>query len=177
MIKAESGFTFIQLIVVLLIVSVLLFFAYPMIPALFERMESHTTRKHLHEAIRLAKIESYSRGKDIIICAMNSENECSRSAQERFVVFVDNDRDNRLGAKDYIISSESLYLKHGIIKMNASLSRNYMKFMGDTGKPRGNYGNIKYCTLSKNNNNNFQIFINTHGVVTERQGHLYRIEC
>lgn len=169
--------TLVQLIVVLLIVLIMLFYAYPAVSDLLERRESYITRRYIQEAVRLAKIESRSKGKDVIICAMDRNNECSRSAQERFVVFIDNNKDNRFSDSDAIISNESLFLKYGIIQMNASLSRDYMKFMGDTGKPRGNYGNIKYCTLSKNMNNNFQVVINVHGIVTERKGHLIHIDC
>lgn len=59
----QNGFTLIELLVVLLILAVLAFFAYPSYHALMQRVESHSVRRHIHEAIRLAKIESYAQKK------------------------------------------------------------------------------------------------------------------
>lgn len=172
----QNGFTLIELLVVLLILSVLAFFAYPSYHALMQRVESHSVRRHIHEAIRLAKIESRTRAKDVLICTM-VDGACSRSAQSDLVVFVDTNRNNRFDAKDVIISKEQLALKYGIISMNVSAGRDYAKFMGDTGKPRGNFGNIKYCNILNQKQHSFQVIINMHGLVLERRADRLDIGC
>lgn len=161
----------------LAILSVMLFFAYPAYHSMMQKIESHHARRHIHEGIRLAKLESYTQGKDVIICAMNAANLCSKSAQEKFVVFVDHNRNNQFDKKDSIVSSQKLLLKYGMIDMRASLGRDYMKFMGDTGKPRGNYGHIKYCNTGRDKAHSFQVIINTHGVVSEKRGNIIDIGC
>lgn len=177
MIKRCQGFGLLEMVVVLLIISVLLFFAYPAYDSLMQKVESNAVRRHIHEAIRVAKIESYTQNKDVIICAMNAANQCSKTAQQRLVVFLDNNHDNRFDTKDDIVSSQPLILKYGIIDMRASLGRDYMKFMGDTGKPRGNFGHIKYCSIAHNKKHSFQVVINAHGVVSLKQGEMFDIGC
>lgn len=173
----QGGFTLIELLVVLLILSVLAFFAYPSYHALMQRVESHSVRRHIHEAIRLAKIESYAQRKDVIICAMNAQNVCSKVAQERFVVFVDRNRNNQFDKADAMISNQELILKYGMIDMGASAGRHYMKFMGDTAKPRGNFGHIKYCNTTKDMAHSFRVVVNMHGRVSEKHGNLVDVGC
>ncbi|WII95645.1 prepilin-type N-terminal cleavage/methylation domain-containing protein [Moraxella haemolytica] len=175
--KHQEGFGLFEMMIVLFIISILLFFAYPYYEVLAQRFESNAVRRYIYESIRVAKIESYVQDKDVIICAMNTSDQCSKVAQQRLVVFLDNNHNNQFDIKDDIVSSQPLILKYGIIDMRASLGRDYMKFMGDTGKPRGNFGHIKYCNIADNKQNSFQVVINAHGVVSLKQGDMIEIGC
>ncbi|OOR90909.1 hypothetical protein B0181_04045 [Moraxella caviae] len=172
---ANQGFTLLEMVVVLAIVAVLALFAMPAYDGMMQRLESQATKRHIQEAIRLAKIESIAQGKDVIICAMDDAQTCNKTGQKDFVVFVDRNMNNRFDDKDFLISRQPLSLKYGYIDMRSSLGRHHMKFMGDNGKPRGHYGHIKYCT--ENQNLAYQVVMNAHGVLSERRGNLEKIDC
>ncbi|MFL1732796.1 GspH/FimT family pseudopilin [Moraxella oculi] len=172
----QKGFTLFELMLVLVIVAVLIFFAQPFYWGIMQRVESHAIRRHIHDAIRLAKVESRIRNKDVLICIM-SDDVCHRNAQGSLIVFVDMNKNNKYDNKDIIVSKERLSLKYGIISVNASANRDYMKFMGDTGRPRGNFGHIKYCNVLKQEYHSFQVVVNMHGLVSEKRGDRLDIGC
>lgn len=172
-----KGFTLLEMVVVLLILAVLMFFAYPAFTKMLEKQESRLVSQHIHNAIRMAKIETLASSRDVIICAMNEKDECSKSAQQRFVAYVDKNRNSRFDKDDYYLLNQPLGLKYGMIHMRASLGRDYMKFMGDTGRPRGNFGHIRYCSQSDQKQLSYQIVINAHGVVSQRRANIIRVEC
>ncbi|WP_323843215.1 GspH/FimT family pseudopilin [Moraxella sp. Pampa] len=173
----QSGFTLVEMMAVLTIVAVLIFFAQPTYIAMMQRIEAREVRRHIHEAIRLAKIESRIRGQDVLICPMNND-VCSKVAQDNLLVFIDTNRNNKFDKKkDIVIIKEALSLRYGIISMSVSAGRDYIKFMGDTGKPRGNFGNIKYCNIFKEKTHSFQIVVNMNGMVSEKYGSRLNIDC
>lgn len=174
--KAQ-GFTLLELLAVLAIISVFAMIALPAYQGLIARMESYTTKKHLQEAIRRAKIEARSRHKDVILCPYNTLEQCDRLGQSGVMVYVDNNGNNRRDDNDTMVFRQPLTLRYGVIAMQVSLGRHYIKFMGDNAKPRGHFGSFRYCTQTDNRSLSQQITINMHGLVTARSGNMTQIMC
>lgn len=157
-----KGFTLIEMMVVLMIVAVLAMFAYPAYQALMARVESKNISSTLLETFRRAKISAMMHQKDTIMCLTNASGHCDRYGQAGVLVFVDNNYNNRFDNLDILVHSQQFELRYGKLQMNASLGRSHMKFMGDTAKPRGNFGNIRYCS-DANLQLSHQIVLNMHG--------------
>ncbi len=175
--RHQAGVTMIELLTALGIIAVMAMIALPAYDRLMQRYESHSVARHIQEAIRRAKIEAALHQKDVIVCTTNDAGVCDRFGQNALMVFVDKNRNNRPDAADVMALNQPLQLQHGMLSMNVSLSRHYIKFMGDNAKPRGHIGNIRYCSHAKNSSLDHKMVINMHGLVRVERGDVENLNC
>lgn len=149
----------------------------PLLDGLMQKVESYNTKKHIMEALRQAKIQSKIRQKDVIVCATDHLLQCNQHGQSYIRVFVDINYNNRFDDKDIVVYNQPIDLRFGSLQVRTSLSRGYMKFMGDSGKPRGNFGHFRYCNFSQNHNHHFQVVVNSHGYISERTTTNLNVAC
>lgn len=173
----QKGFTLIEMLVVLAIIAVMAMVAIPAYHAMMQRFESQSSKRHIAEAIRRAKIEANLHQKDIILCPYGVNEQCDRLGQVGLLVFVDKNSNNRLDDADIVSMKQPLELRYGLLSMRVSLGRHYIKFMSDNAKPRGHIGNIRYCNTEQNNSLSHLTTINMHGVVTAKSGDVVSIDC
>lgn len=176
-IQHQAGMTLIELMITLAIVAVMAMVALPAYEAMMRRYESQSVARHIQEAVRRAKIEAALHQKDVIVCTVNHTGACDRFGQAGLMVFVDNNRNNRQDAADILALTQPLDLQHGMLSMNVSLSRHYIKFMGDNAKPRGHIGNIRYCSHANKPSLDHKMVINMHGLVRIERGDVVNLQC
>ncbi|MFC0820612.1 GspH/FimT family pseudopilin [Moraxella marmotae] len=172
---AQLGFSLIELMVVLAILAVLTVIAMPAYESMMRHYESHVVSRHLQESIRRAKIEAVLHQQDVIICPVNHNGRCDRYGQSGLMVFVDKNRNNQQDDTDIVVMQQPLALKYGTLSMRVSLARHYIKFMGDSAKPRGHIGSIYYC--SERAALSHQTVINMYGLVSVKQGNVKQLDC
>lgn len=172
----QQGFTLLEMMVVLAIISVLLFVAYPVYRGFLQRTESWSVQKHIAEAVRTARVEAQIRSKDTIICLTDSSWVCDKAGQHGIMVFVDERADSQFDDKDIVVYREPLSLKYGRIAMHAG-GRSYMKVMGDSALPRGHFGHIRYCSESDEKAYSYKMTFNEQGTLRQDKGNVKKVEC
>lgn len=175
--SCQQGFSLIEMLIVVAILGILVLIGYPAIISLLQSMESQRIENELKQALRQARSESFITKQDVVVCMADSNRQCNRTAQDSLLVFIDSNRNGRIDNKETPIYQTSTQLKYGTLTLNASLHRPYMRYQGNTGKPTGHFGHIKYCSQSDNKHLSFKLIVNAHGNVRIERHSLTNIAC
>lgn len=173
----SRGFTLVELIVTLTILAIIIAIATPMILTQLCNMEAKRIRSTIESTLTLAKAESLIRRHDIIVCLSDTNNHCQKDSTHALLLFVDRDNNQDFDvASDLLLNQASLEPKYGNTHLRAG-QRDYVKFYGDTGKPRGHFGHIKYCPTSTYNEAMYLISFNQMGKITYKPNTTHPTDC
>ncbi|MEZ7501429.1 prepilin-type N-terminal cleavage/methylation domain-containing protein [Psychrobacter sp. Arc29] len=174
---SSQGFTLVELIVTVTVLAIIIAIAMPSILTQLTRMEANRVKSQLENTLSLAKAESYISRQDIIVCLSKNEKRCHKDGDKTLLAFVDKNGNQRFNPKvDTLITKQALNLKYSTVKLRAS-NRHYTKFWGDSGKPRGHFGHIKYCPTSPYNESMYQISFNQAGIVRYKPNADHPTDC
>lgn len=164
--KSVRGFTLIELMITIAVLAIIVTIAAPSVLAQLASMESRRVNSQLKNTLSLAKAESYINRQDILVCLSKNERRCHRNGDKTLLAFVDKNDNKRFDARvDTLITKQILNLKYSTLKLRVGSRRHYTKFWGDSGKPRGHFGHIKYCPTSSYNKSMYQISFNQAGII------------
>ncbi len=176
--KGRNGFTLVELIVTVTVLAIIVAIATPSILTQLTRMEAKRVKTQLQNTLALAKAESYITRQDVLVCLSNNGRRCNRNADETLLAFVDTNDNKRFDARvDTLLIQEQLNLKYSTLKLRVGSRRHYTKFWGDSGKPRGHFGHIKYCPTSSYNESMYQISFNQAGIVKYKLNSDHPTDC
>lgn len=163
---SQQGFTLIEMLITVSILTILITMAVPSVTNMLASQEAKTIRQAIENGIREAKAESLSRRHDIHLCLTNRAGSCDKEGSNELLLFIDNDGDNTYSAaNDTLITKHALTLKYATTHLRAS-SRNYIRFAGDNGTPRGFMGHIKYCPIANSVQQKYKVSFSMTGKVT-----------
>ena len=175
--RYSRGFTLIELIVTLTILAIIVAIATPMILTQLCTMEAKRIRSTIENTLTLAKAESLIRRHDIIVCLSDKNDHCQKDSTHALLLFVDQDDNQDFdAATDLLLSQESLEPRYGNTHLRAG-RRDYVKFYGDTGRPRGHFGHIKYCPTSTYNKAMYLISFNQMGLIKYKPNTTHPTDC
>ncbi len=164
--KGRNGFTLVELIVTVTVLAIIIAIAMPSILTQLTRMEAKRVKTQLENTLALAKAESYITRQDVLVCLSNDGKQCDRNSDNTLILFVDKNGNKNFDANaDTLLLNQSFNLKYSTLKLRVGAGRHYIKFWGDSGKPRGHFGHIKYCPTSPYNESMYQISFNQAGIV------------
>ena len=176
--KAQDGFTLVELIVTLAIIGIIVTIATPFILTQLAAMEARRIRYTLSSTLAVAKAESLIRRKDLILCLSDINGRCDRNSNKSLLLFIDNDNNNHFDVgTDLLIEQQRLSPKYAIMQLRVGASRHYTKFWGDSGKPRGHFGHIKYCPTATYNTAKYQISFNQVGIIKYKPNSSHPTDC
>ncbi|WP_394210250.1 GspH/FimT family pseudopilin [Psychrobacter piscatorii] len=176
--KGRNGFTLVELIVTVTVLAIIVAIAMPSILTQLTRMEARRVKTQLQNTLALAKAESYITRQDVLVCLSNNGRRCNRNADKTLLAFVDTNDNKRFDARvDTLLTQEQLNLKYSTLKLRVGSRRHYTKFWGDSGKPRGHFGHIKYCPTSSYNESMYQISFNQAGIVKYKLNSDHPTDC
>lgn len=177
-IKRERGFTLPELIVTIAVLSIIITIAAPLILRQLARMEASRIKTQLETTLGIAKAESYIRRQNLLVCLSNTGGRCHRDSDEKILLFVDiNDNKHFDDQIDHLLDEQYLNPKYSKLSLRVGARRHYTKFWGDSGKPRGHFGHIKYCPTSDYNETMYQISFNQGGIVRHKPSSTHPTGC
>lgn len=174
----EYGFNLVELIVTVAVLAIIAMIAAPSILTQLAKMEAKRIKSQISNTLTLAKAESYIRRQDLLVCLSNGGGLCHRDSYKKLLLFLDKNHNNNFDVGvDDLLEEQSLNPKYGILYLRVGNNRNYTKFWGDSGKPRGHFGHIKYCPTSTYNQTMYQISFNQGALITYKPNESYPTEC
>ena len=163
---AQQGFTLVELLITVSILTVLITLAAPSVSNMLAAQEAKNIRQAIENGIREAKAESLSRRHNVLLCLTDSAGHCNKDGKDKLLLFIDNDDDKGFdAAKDTLIKERALIPKYATTHLRAS-GRNYIRFSGDSGTPRGFMGHIKYCPLANRTQQKYKVSFSIAGKVS-----------
>lgn len=165
----NKGYTLLELLVVISIISILAMLAYPSFLGWLQGMEAKRVQKTLEQALLQTRMTSASTRQTLTVCLTDENDVCRRDGSVSVLVFADRNHNIQVDTSE-LIERYSLNIRHGRIISNWSLHRNHIKYFGDTGMPRGHFGNISYCSASTNQRHSYRIIMTQQGFVRVERG-------
>ena len=174
----NKGFTLVELIVTVSIIAIIVTIATPFVLTQLAAMEAKRIRYTLSNTLAVAKAESLIRRKDLILCLSDTNGRCDRNSNAVLLLFVDSDGNNDFDVgTDLLLEQQRLSPKYATIHLRVGAKRHYTKFWGDSGKPRGHFGHIKYCPNSTYNTAKYQISFNQVGIIKYKPDSSHPTDC
>ncbi|WP_438950006.1 GspH/FimT family pseudopilin [Psychrobacter submarinus] len=164
-IQKDQGFTLVELIVTVCVLAIIAIIAAPSILTQLANMESKRIRYDISSMLATAKAESYLRRQNLIVCLSDSAGRCHKNSNKAMLLFFDhNDNQHFDTSTDELLEQQRLSPRYAQLHLRAG-NRHYIKFWGDSARPRGFFGHIKYCPTSSYNQSKYQISFNQGGIV------------
>ncbi len=110
------GFSLIELIFVLLIISVFTYFAVPNFSSIVRSYESSQIIRKLQRSFEIARTEAITNKKHVVVCPLNSNNSCVNQWSSGWRVFIDDNNDKSLDI------GETLLLNYGKLPDSSYIS-------------------------------------------------------
>ena len=158
--KRARGFTLVELLIVLMMLSAILTQAIPLFGTVLVSAQKQSAASELVSLLNLARHKAISEGQTVTVCAINSENKCDKDWSNPIIAFRDPDRLRRIKDDSQIIR---LLQPNPDGKFDANFGiRDYLRFRS-SGMAREAIGNIVWCPKNGDNRMAFQLRINMGG--------------
>lgn len=174
---SESGFNLVELIVTVAILAIVATIATPAVLTQLAHMEAKRIRYGMLNTLAVAKAESLIRRKNLLVCLSDGNGRCDRDSNQALLLFMDKNGNRHFDTDtDGLLVELTLSPKYGTLHLRAG-NRDYVRFAGDSGKPRGFFGHIKYCPSSVYNQAMYQISFNQSGIIKYKPSTLHPTGC
>ncbi|WP_201528011.1 GspH/FimT family pseudopilin [Psychrobacter frigidicola] len=173
----NHGFTLVELIVTVTVMAIIVAIAAPSILTQLANMEAKRIRYGLINTLALAKAESFIQRQDVLVCLSDANGHCDKDSDKALLLFIDkNDNQHFDAGIDELLEKQPLNPKYGKLHLRAG-GRNYVRFAGDSGRPRGFFGHIKYCPISTYSHAMYQISFNQAGIIKYKPDSIHDTGC
>lgn len=158
----HSGFTLLELMITLLLLSILLGLSMPEFKNLMERQKAELSIRKLVDAIELAKSSAIATGNMVTLCRSSDGLKCGGKWQDGVLVFTDSNADRKINQQDQLQRYITFPFMNGELKWRAFQNRQYLQITS-LGFTRYQNGNFTYCPEDKNPVFASQLIINRTG--------------
>lgn len=160
----QSGFTLLELMITLLLLSILLVLSMPEFNTLMERQKAELAIRKLATTIELAKSSAIASGTMVTLCRSSDGLKCGGKWQDGVLVFTDANGDREINQQDQLQRYITFPFMKGELKWRAFQNRQYLQITS-LGFTRYQNGNFTYCPEDLNPIFASQLIINRTGRV------------
>ena len=139
-----DGFTLVELLLVLSILSILLALSLPNFQAMYAQRQADVVIRKVSKAIQLARMSAIRTGKLVTLCRSNSGVECGGQWRDGIIVFSDRNGDRKINQDDVLQQFITFPGINGSLKWRAFQNRQYLQITNQ-GFTRYQNGNFTYC--------------------------------
>ena len=126
--KLVNGFSLIELLVTIAIVSILITIAMPSYRSFIQRYHMKTEVDKWLLVLNLARQAAISSGNIVTLCPSSNGHSCSKSWQNGAILFIDNNRDHVRDNTELLLQVVAKVKNKQVITWRAFQNRNYIQF-------------------------------------------------
>ena len=162
MYRRKSGFTLIESLIALAIVSIVASFMAPSFADLIQRSRATTAHNWIVTSIMVARQTAVTYNTLTTLCPSSSGSACGGNWHDGSIVFIDRNKNAKVDPDDTIIKWFHFPLDSGTVKWRSFRNRKYLQItsMGYTNFQNGNF---VYCPADQDPRFRRQIVINMIG--------------
>lgn len=157
MIRNTSGFTLLELLITVVVLSIVVSIAFPSFQASIERNSVEASLSEFAASLRLARTEAIKRGRLVVVCPSDDQVSCSGNWRDGWLVFEDtNDSSTYTAAADVLIRVHGALGSDNLLEWSDRGSAIWQEGVGtlvqynSRGLITTDDGTFKMCSRSRN---------------------------
>tara|TARA_R110000824_G_scaffold318073_2_gene505273 strand:- start:14608 stop:15195 length:588 start_codon:yes stop_codon:yes gene_type:complete len=159
---AAEGFSLIELIVVMALLTILINLGMPALFHSVERNQARVAINTIYRAINLTRHTAINNGVMTTLCRSADSQSCGGKWQQGFIVFTDRNADRLINDDDRLIQVFPAPSESGTLLFRAFQNKQYLQ-MTPQGFTNYQNGNFTFCPQSNNARLAQQVIINRSG--------------
>ena len=160
--NSVKAITFLELIIVIIIVAILTMMALPSYHNFMAKREYQTTLREIRYAIQRGKSYARLHKTNTVICPSITGLSCQNNQWNAgLIVFQDFNKNRQVNTTETIFSQTQLNLKYGTLTWRGTLGIPSVTFNAADGLPIGSNGSFYYCQASTKDN--FRLILSKMG--------------
>ena len=146
--KKNSGFTFIELIITLAIISILFGSALPDFSDFLDRRKIEAASMQLRNVLQLARKSAVTENQRVTVCPTNDSVSCSDNWSHGYVAFVDLNQDRELDSDEVVLYQNKISDPEMKVRWRAFGRQDSMQWH-ETGITNHQNGSFELCLRQK----------------------------
>ncbi|WP_044556018.1 GspH/FimT family pseudopilin [Shewanella piezotolerans] len=157
MLKQDQGFTLIECMVTLVILTILLSVSIPSLSTVYAQVRASLSIKEIKQSIQLARSYAISYGQRVTVCPL-TETRCNSNWGNNISVFSDSGESNHIDGTDQLLFTIGPFDSRDFVQYN----RRAIRFL-PSGLASGTNGTLTYCPESLNSQYSAAIIVSQSG--------------
>jgi type IV fimbrial biogenesis protein FimT len=160
----HSGFTLLELMVVIATVGILAGMSMPDLGKMLQKNAGETLLNDLARTMSMARTSAVSHGQVVTLCRSADQKSCNGEWHNGMVVFLDKDSDRIVDASDEVLHITPPATMRGTLKLHSFPNKQYLLFT-PAGVLNNQTGNFTWCPADNNAQEAQQLIFNITGRV------------
>jgi len=160
--RVFRGFSLVEAVVCMALVSILLGYAFPSLNDMLKRSEATSAINWLVTTVAFTRHAAITRGVTVTLCPSKDGTTCGGHWHEGVIIFTDANRDRTIDSKDKLLHRARFPVDGATLTWHSFRNRQYLQMRGD-GFTNYQNGNFVYCPGDKDSRFARQLVINMQG--------------